>query len=163
MSIHFELSETFRASPERVFEALLDLEGAHRWMPGLVRIEPLTRGPLQAGSRWRETRRMLGKEATEEFQLVTFRRPERLELLVDGSKGSSGRGYYRFTYGIRPTASGTHVRLTGSIGGLNGVMGLLGRLFVGTYKKACAKDLTALKLYLDGSSDGGPDSVDPAA
>jgi hypothetical protein len=93
---------------------------------------------------------MFGREATEEFQVTAVDRPHRLELRVDGSKGSSGRGEYLFTYRLEPSdGAATDVRLTGEIRGLTGVAGVVGRLFSGTYRKSCAKDLAALKRHLE--------------
>lgn len=160
MSIRFEISETIRASPEQVLDAILDLEQAHRWIPGLVRMETVTTGPIDVGSEWRETRRLLGKEATEQFRVIGLDRPHRLELLVDGTKGSSGRGEYRFSYRIEGTGEATAVRLSGEIRGMTGIMALLGKLLVGPYRKACRKDLAALRSYLEGdgqrrAEDGG--------
>jgi uncharacterized protein YndB with AHSA1/START domain len=150
MPIQFEIVETVQASPMQVFLALTDLDGAAAWMPGLVRMESLGPGPGVVGGGWRETRRMLGREATEEFQVTAVDRPHRLELRVDGSKGSSGRGEYLFTYRLEPRDSAaTDVRLTGEIRGLTGVAGVVGRLFSGTYRKSCAKDLAALKRHLE--------------
>ena len=149
MSVQFEASERIGTSAEQVFDALLDLDAAHRWMPGFVRLERLTSGPLQVGSEWRETRRFLGKEATEQFELIEQDRPHRLALRVDGTKGSTGRGEYLFTYRLGPANDGTEVRLSGDIRGLPGVTSWFGKLLVGPYRKACVKDLKALKRYLE--------------
>jgi uncharacterized protein YndB with AHSA1/START domain len=150
VSIQFEVVETVQAPLMQVFLALTDLDGAGAWMPGLVRMESLGPGPGVVGGGWRETRRMFGREATEEFQVTAVERPHRLELRVDGSRGSSGRGEYLFTYRLDPRDDGaTVVRLTGEIRGLTGVAGVVGRLFAGTYRKSCAKDLAALKRHLE--------------
>jgi carbon monoxide dehydrogenase subunit G len=153
MSIRFEVSEVIPVAPERVLEALLDLEQAPLWMPGLVRIEPLSPGPLGVGSEWRETRKIFGKEATEQFEIVELEQPRRLGLLVDGSKGSSGRGEYLYSYRLEPVGDETVVRLSGEVRGMRGVMAWLGKLLVGPYKNACRKDLAALKRYLVDGED----------
>jgi uncharacterized protein YndB with AHSA1/START domain len=150
MSIEFEVTEMVRARPEQVFDALTDLDGAVHWMQGLTRLEALGAGAGAVGGGWRETRRMFGREATEEFEVTEYDRPRRLGLRVDGSRGSSGRGEYVFTYTLEPRDGGTQVRLAGEILGLTGVAAVLGRLFAGTYRKSCAKDLSALKEHLEG-------------
>lgn len=149
MAIQFEVTETFQAPPEQVFDALTSLGDAGRWMPGLVRIEPLGAGAAAVGGGWRETRRMFGREATEEFEVIAHDRPRLLGLRVDGSRGSSGRGVFLFSYGLEPRDGGTAVRLSAEIRGLTGVAGLMGRLFAGSYRKSCAKDLVALKDHLE--------------
>lgn len=149
MSIRYEASEVIGASAERVFDALLDLDAALLWMPGAVRMERMSSGPLHEGSEWRETRKVFGREATEQFQLIGLDRPRRLALRVDGTKGTTGRGEYLFTYRLEPVSGGTEVHLDGEIRGLTGVARRFGKLFVGPYRKACAKDLKALKQYLE--------------
>jgi uncharacterized protein YndB with AHSA1/START domain len=131
MPIQFEVTATVQATPEELFDALTDLAGAARWMPGLVRLEPLGDGAGTVGGGWRETRRVFGREATEEFEVTEHDRPRRLGLRVDGSRGSSGRGEYLFAYRLLPRDGGTEVRLSAEVRGLSGVAGVLGRLSPG--------------------------------
>jgi carbon monoxide dehydrogenase subunit G len=154
MAITFELVESIAAPPERVFAVLADLDAAGKWMPNFVRIERLTEGKYGPGARWRETRKMYRREATEEFEVTAMEPPRSLELYVDGAKGSSKRGYYRFRYRLEPAAAGagTRVILAGEMGGLNWLMELFGRLMAGTFKKAIAKDLAAMKAYIEGTA-----------
>ena len=149
MSITFRVTRELAASPHEVFRAMTNLDDAGEWMPGFVRIQKLgTAGELVAGSRWRETRRMMGNEATEEFEVLEVAPPERLRLRVDGSRGTAGSGEYLFTYTLVPTVLGTLVTLDGEIRGLAGVMGVMGRVFSGIYKRACIRDLEALGRHL---------------
>ena len=105
-------------------------------------------GEVTVGTRWRETRRMFGKEATEEFEVTELAPPNRISLRVAGSRGSSGAGAYRYAYTLEPTVIGTLVTLDAEIRGLTGVMGATGRVFSGVFKRACTKDLDALGTYL---------------
>jgi uncharacterized protein YndB with AHSA1/START domain len=153
MAARFSVSQHFAHSPERVFQALTDLEGAGQWMPGFVRMELLTEGEFRVGTEWRETRRLFGKEATEQFEVTACEPPRRVGIRVDGSKGSSKRGEYVFDYRLEPAAeTGTNVLLHGEIRGLSGLMGLISKLMVGPFKKACAKDLRALAEHLEGAA-----------
>jgi len=148
MSITFEVARHLPANPERVFEALTDLGGASAWMPGLVKIEAADAAPVRVGSRWRETRRMFGHEATEEFEVTKVEAGRRLGLRVDGTKGSSKRGEYLFDYSLSPAAGGTDVVLNAQIRGLSGISAFVGPLFIAPYRNACARDLDALSQYL---------------
>ena len=136
------------APHDQVFDAMADLDGATYWMPGLVGLERLDAGALGPGSRWKETRKIFGKEAFEVFEVTEFVRPTRLGLRVDGSQGTSSRGEYLFQYRLDPENGGTRVHLDGEIRGLSGLLAVFGRLMAGPYKKACAKDLQALSAYL---------------
>jgi uncharacterized protein YndB with AHSA1/START domain len=68
------------APPERVFAAMTDVDGYRHWMKGFVGMEKLTAGPVGAGTEWRETRRMFGREASEVFEVTAYEPPSRLGL-----------------------------------------------------------------------------------
>jgi uncharacterized protein YndB with AHSA1/START domain len=131
-----------------VFAALTDIERWKDWLPNFVAVEKLTPGPLGSGSEFRETRKMFGKQATEHFRITRVQPPERLDLVIDGSKGASRRGEYVFTYELVPERSGTNVELTGDIR-MPGLWGFVSRMMVGSFKKACHQDLEALKQHLE--------------
>ena len=149
MSIRFEVHRTFHVSKQKTYAALLDLESAKHWMQGFVGIERLDEGPLKVGSQWMETRKMFGQEASEHFEVVELNEPNKIVLLCDGSKGTTGKGEYVYTYNIASTGDSTEVTLDGEIRGLTGLTKLFGKMMAGTFKKACAKDLDALKDYLE--------------
>jgi len=150
MAIEFSVSQQFAAPPDRVHAAMTDLDHAPDWMPGLVRIERLTPGDFAVGTRWRETRKMFDKEATEEFEVTECAPPGSLAVRVDGSRGTSGSGVFDFRYRLDPAEGGTLVVMDGTIDGMRGVMGFLGHFMVGAYRKACAKDLACLADHVAG-------------
>jgi carbon monoxide dehydrogenase subunit G len=148
MSIQFETKETFNVPREKVYEGLLDLDSAKHWMQGLVRIERLDGGPIKVGSAWKETRKMIGIEGGEVLK-VTVLEPNKIQLYVDGSKGTSGKGEHFYTYSIKELGNATEVTLHGEIKGMTGIAKLVSKLMTGTYRKICAKDLDGLKNYLE--------------
>ncbi|WP_449536432.1 SRPBCC family protein [Ferdinandcohnia sp. Marseille-Q9671] len=148
MTIQFEVKTTYRVPKEKVYQALLDLDAATHWMQGLVRIKRLDEGQMKVGSGWIETRKMMGHEASEVFKVIGLE-PEKIELFVDGSKGSNGKGEHYYTYEIKESGNATEVTLHAEIKGLTGISKLVGKLMTRTFKKICAKDLTALKSYLE--------------
>jgi hypothetical protein len=121
-------------------------------MPGLVRMEVLTDSDYGVGTRWREVRRMFGREAAEEFEVTGLELNRKLELYVDGSKGASGSGDFNFVYTLVPSGEGTDVDLDGEISGLGSIKELLGKLFAGQFKKAVEKDMLALKDFVERGS-----------
>lgn len=137
------------AAPERVFAAMTNIEGYGSWMQGFVGAKKLTDGPFGVGTEWKETRKMFGKEASEVFEVTGCDAPARLDLRVDGSRGASRKGEYRFTYELVPEPQGTRVRMNGEVH-MPGLLGkLMSKLFVGMFKKACDKDLVAMKAYVE--------------
>ncbi|MCY9139295.1 SRPBCC family protein [Peribacillus frigoritolerans] len=148
MSIQFETKETFNVPREKVYEGLLDLDSAKHWMQGLVRIERLDEGPIKVGSVWKETRKMMGIEGAEVLK-ITGLEPNKIQLYVDGSKGTSGKGEHFYTYSIKELGNATEVTLHGEIKGMTGIAKLVSKLMTGTYRKICANDLDGLKNYLE--------------
>lgn len=132
------------ADRKRVFEVFRDLDKAAANVGGITKVEVLA-GPAQLnlGTKWRETRTMFGKEATEEMWVTAFEQDVSYVAEAE-SRGTHYRSEYRFT----PQGSGTRVDLT-----FEGVpvsfgaklTGVLGVLFAGGAKKALHKDLVDLK------------------
>jgi carbon monoxide dehydrogenase subunit G len=149
MALHLSLEEEIAATPGRVFSVLVDLDGAARWMPNFVRIERLTESRFGVGTRWREVRKMFGWEASEVLEITGYEPERSLELFIDGTKGSSRRGQFRFRYDLTPAGPKTRLTLSGEVSGMGRVMELLGRLFMGPMNKALAKDLVAMKRCIE--------------
>ena len=151
MSVTFPLDVEIAASPEKVFACLTDMECWSSWMHGLVRIEKLTDGAYGKGTMWREVRKMYGREAGEVFEVTELDAPNTIGLYVDGSKGVSRKGEYRFRHTLTPVAGGTATRLhMDSEIDMPGLMfKLLGKLFLGGFKKAMDKDNQSLKRYIE--------------
>ena len=149
MPLELELSEYVDAPPEVVFQVATDLESMGEWMPNFVSIEKLTEGDVGAGTQFRETRKMFGKAASEHFEVTHYEPPHRMDLYVDGSKGASKKGEFRFRHTFEPEGNGTRMTIYGQIDGMGRMMKLMGRMFVGMFKKAIAKDMKALKAYAE--------------
>ena len=148
MALTFELEERFDVPPAEVMAAMADLDNFKAWMPNFVSVEKLTDGEFGVGTKFRETRKMFGKAAAEEFEVTALEPGKRLELYIDGSKGASRKGWYRFTYTFENDGDGTKMHMDGTIGGMGWFFSLMSKLMAGTFKKAIAKDHEALRDYL---------------
>ncbi|MFJ3903390.1 SRPBCC family protein [Streptomyces sp. NPDC090025] len=100
------------ASPGRVWEAITDLPDLPRVLAGVEKVEVLTEGGFAVGTRWRETRRMLGREATEEMTVTVCEPAERYVTVAD----SHGM-HYVSEISLRPegpalSAAATVLRMT---------------------------------------------------
>lgn len=58
------------APPSRVYSVVTDLSSAAERINGIKSLEVLTEGDFGVGTRFRETRVMFGKEATEEMEVI---------------------------------------------------------------------------------------------
>jgi carbon monoxide dehydrogenase subunit G len=92
------------APPPEVFAVYTNLGKAPERIPGIVSVELLTDGPFGVGTRWRETRLMFKKEATEEMW-VTACDPPRSYTVVAESHGMR----YTTVFSFVPEGDGTKV------------------------------------------------------
>lgn len=142
----------------RVWAVLTDIEAAPRVISGIEKVEMLSDRPFGVGTRWRETRRMLGKEATEEMW-VTASEPSKRCVIEAGSRGV----HYVSEFLLTEEGGATSVRLTfgseladGS--GLKArLMQAMGSLGAKTAAKAIAKDLADIAASAEA---GGPKAAD---
>lgn len=142
-----QISETIAASPEAVFDALTDLEGTADRIQGIESLEVLTEGPVGVGTRFRETRTMFGREATEEMEFSVFERPGRYVLVAE-SHGMR----YETEHLVEAVDGGSRVTLrfqgepqtTGAK-----IMSAMSGLFMGAARKAMQQDLADLKRSLE--------------
>ncbi|MFJ6633785.1 SRPBCC family protein [Streptomyces sp. NPDC091376] len=119
----------------RIWEALTDLEGSQRVLSGVERIEVLTEGGFGVGTRWRETRRMLGKEATEEMYVTVSEPPERFVVEADNHGA-----HYVSEWSLRADGpETTTVRMTFSATPPGGFMGLLTKVLGPLGERAVVK------------------------
>ncbi|MFD0073713.1 SRPBCC family protein [Streptomyces sp. NPDC127166] len=126
------------ASPGRVWEAITDLKDMPRVLSGVDRVEVLTLGGFDVGTRWRETRRMLGKEATEEMTVTECEPPDRYVTVAD----SHGMHYVSELTLTPDGAGATTLRMSFSARPADGrTPGLLARLLARFGAKAVAKAL----------------------
>lgn len=152
MAISFTMTEWIDAPPERVYAIATDLPGAGAWMQNLVRVEMLTDGEFRTGTRWREVRKMFGKEAAEEFEVRACEPGRSFTLYVDGSKGASKRGEYLFEHRLEAENGGTRFTMDASMSGMGWLGKILGPIMKGGFKKAIEKDNRALKAYIESQS-----------
>jgi len=142
--MHFTVSsDRIEASADRVWEVATDINGAPHVIEGIDRIEPLAEGPVGQGYRWRETRTMMGRKATEEMEITAWNPPHSYTVEADTCGA-------HFVTLVRVDRDGEGARITYdvtakplSLGAK--LMAPLGALFSGAAKKAMARDLEGIK------------------
>jgi hypothetical protein len=73
-------SKHVNAPVERVFELASDFASAPQRVSGITKVEMLTNGPVGVGTKFKETRIMMKKEATETMEVLAFDRPRSYTL-----------------------------------------------------------------------------------
>lgn len=143
------VERTVAAPPQRVFAASIDIPRWPEVVPAIQEVELLTDGPVRVGTRFRETRVLFGREATETMEVLELEAPHRY-LLGAESHGSRYRTEFRF----EPAGDGTRIVFTFRAEPLTfaaKVMGFLMKPMMKKMVEMCAADLDALKAHVEGA------------
>jgi uncharacterized protein YndB with AHSA1/START domain len=76
--LRIEFSLTIGQPPAEVFDYLSDVEKLPEWQSSAV--ESSAEGPMREGTRIKERRRLLGREAQTELEVTAYEPPRRLTL-----------------------------------------------------------------------------------
>ncbi len=68
MTLTVTIHRHIAAAPDRVFATITDIPNTPTVISAIASVALLTDGPVGPGTRWRETRRLLGHAATETLE-----------------------------------------------------------------------------------------------
>ncbi len=141
------VSRDVAAPADAVWQVMTDLERSPQVVSAIGEVERLDDNDgFQVGTRWRETRKMFGKEATEEMEVTTVE-PGRSYTVAADSRGAR----YQSTMTVDALGEG-HSRLSMVFAGEpNGLVSkvfatTIGKLFEGATRKALQTDLDDIAL-----------------
>ncbi|MGI9557169.1 MAG: SRPBCC family protein [Solirubrobacterales bacterium] len=154
-----EVKREINAPAERVWGAITDLDGATERLSGVDAIERLGGPEFGVGTRWRETRTMFGKQATEDMEIATVDDGRAYTVIAD-----SHSTHYHSEMRVESAgdaASVLSMRMSGEPqtfwAKLAGAT--IGRLFVGATRKALQKDLDEIAA----AAEATPDDSQPSS
>jgi carbon monoxide dehydrogenase subunit G len=137
------------APQEKVLDHATDIAKWPERMEGIVRVEMLTPGPVSVGTRFRETRVMFKREATEEMEVTGFDRPHSYAV------GAESHGCkYRTEFTFKPNSGGTDVEMVFEatpVTVLAKTMSAMMKPMLGKMAEICGKDLDDLKASIESS------------
>lgn len=98
------VSQHFECDQNTAFDTISDFPNAADFVEGIIKVEMLTDGPVGVGTRVRETRIMMGRQATEEMEITQLTKPSKfvVEAFNHGTQ-------YISTYSVEPDGDGTKV------------------------------------------------------
>jgi len=137
------------APPEKVFEQATDIPKWPEQMEGIVSVEMLTDGPVRLGTKFRETRVMFNREATEEMEVTGFNPPHSYSV---GAENHGCKYHTEFTF--KPNGSGTDVEMlfeATPVTALAKTMSAMMAPMIGKVGEICGKDLDDLKASIESS------------
>ena len=130
------------APADTVWQVLTDLDNAADTLSGVIRIERLAGEGYAVGTKWRETRKMMGKEATEDMWVTEVEAPTRTVV-----KANSHGMNYTSGFTLKPDATGTILEMyfsgeSESTSRISKIFtAVFGRLGARVTRKFMAKDL----------------------
>lgn len=146
------VSKHIDAPQDKVFAVITDLEGARERITGIEKVELLTDGPFGKGTRWRETRIMFKREATEEMEITAWDPPDGYTL---GCESCGARYDMALTLVSDGAATSMEWRIeTTPITFMARVMSVFSGLMSGMMKKCMAQDMEDIKAAAE--TEGAP-------
>lgn len=146
----YEVSETIDAPAAEVFARSVDLERWAETISGITRVEKLTDGPVGVGTRFRETRVMMGKEAVEEMEFAAIEPGSSYALRCE-----SCGCLFESTMSFSPVSRGTRVSLVTESTPQTLMAKITGPIFGPMMKKMMLKCLQQDLADLKNACEGG--------
>ncbi|WP_347108307.1 SRPBCC family protein [Paenarthrobacter sp. S56] len=139
------LTQHVNASPEKVWAVITDIPGSAATISGIESIQLLSDGPYGEGTRWKETRTMMGRRETVEMW-VSQADPPRTTTV----KAVQGGADYTSRFALAGRDGGTDLTLTFGAEVIKPTvfsrvaMALFGKIGMVFTRKALAKDLSEI-------------------
>lgn len=143
-----KVSNEIGAPLDEVFRQFSDIEHGADHVSGIKHLEMLTPGPVHLGTRWRETRDVLGRSDDAEMEITAFER-NRMYTISHHKAGVR----IDTSFWFEPIERGTRVSVEFELGadGLPpGFLAPLGWVIEGKVASVLAHDLSDLKCAIEG-------------
>ena len=140
--IQHEVTIHLNKPVEQVFAFLTDTSKLSTWQSNLIKSEQLTEGPLRAGSRFREVRRINNKEEEIEAEITTLEPNKRLETKTVTKPQAM------VSYILDPEQGGTRLSYKFVLV-TSGPMRLMEPIMASAIKKGSEQDFETLKHLLE--------------
>lgn len=153
--VSVSVQRTVNAPVNQVWSVATDLKALPETMSGISRVQILSGGDaFGTGTRWKETRVMFGKEASEEME-VTAVDPYRSYKVEAESNGMHYVSTFTFE-ALAPQQTRVEMTFIGRpIKKQNLIVRLLSRFAVGMVQKTLEKDLEDLRRTVERGTPGG--------
>lgn len=144
--MEMSVSTDIEAPAETVWNIIADIEHAHETIEGIDRLEVLepATGPSIIGLKWRETRTMFGKQATEVMWITDAEDASFYE-----TRAESHGAIYKSRLELEPNGNGTRLTMsfeaTPETFGAKVMWVLTGWMAKGAMRKTLHKDLADIK------------------
>jgi carbon monoxide dehydrogenase subunit G len=139
------LTQHIHATPEKVWAVISDIPGSAATLSGIDAVQMLSDGPYGEGTRWKETRTMMGRSETVEMWVAQADPPRSTTV-----KALQGGADYTSRFTLAERDGGTDLTLTFGADVVKPTlvskvsMALFGKLGMSITRKALTKDLAEI-------------------
>jgi carbon monoxide dehydrogenase subunit G len=139
------LTQHIHAAPDKVWAVISDIPGSAATLSGIDAVQMLSDGPYGEGTRWKETRTMMGRSETVEMWVAQVDPPRSTTV-----KALQGGADYTSRFSLAERDGGTDLTLTFAADVVKPTvlskitMALFGKLGMSITRKALAKDLAEI-------------------
>ena len=138
------VSKTINAPLDLVFKTVADINEYSKVQPHIVKVEFLSGIKLGAGTRFRETRLMKGKEVTTELEVIEYVENDRCRI-VSNTHGT----IWDSIMTVKQVDGFTLLTLTMDANTKGIINKIIKYMISGMLKKAIEKDLDGIKVYCE--------------
>ena len=144
------LTQHVNASPDKVWAVLSDIPGSAATLSGIDSIQMLSEGEYGEGTRWKETRTMMGRAETVELWVAQAEPPSPTSAGSTTVKALQGGADYTTRFTLAGRDGGTDLSLTFGAEVVKPTllskvaMALFGKIGMSITRKALAKDLAEI-------------------
>jgi carbon monoxide dehydrogenase subunit G len=138
------VSRTIQAPVEQVFDAVAHIDRFSEVVEDIVRVEYVSEHKRGVGTRFRETRRVHGKEATVELEVAEYVENDRVRIVAD-DHGT----VWDTLFTVARSGEGTVLTMTMDARAHKLLAKLLNPLIRGMVRKAVEKDMDAVKSFCE--------------
>jgi hypothetical protein len=144
------VSEDIGAPVNRVFSRFTDIEHGSEYVSGIKKVDMMTLGPLHLGSRWTETREVMGRLDDAEMEITAFEQ-DKAYTITHHKAGIR----IDTTFTFEPISTGTRVNVEFAFNPQGLPPSLLAPLewaTAGRVRQVLSHDLADLKGVIEGAA-----------
>ena len=132
------------APADVVFRTVAQVEQFSQAVPGILRVEFLSEVKSGVGARFRETRMMLGREASTELEVTEYVQNERVRIVSE-----AGGALWDTVFSVAADGGGTELKMVMDARPLTMSARMTVPLILGTVQKAVEEDMDAVKSFCE--------------
>ena len=132
------------APADAVFRTVAHVEQFSQALPHVLRVEFLSEVKSGVGARFRETRMMMGREASTELEVTEYVENERVRIASE-----AGGALWDTVFTVAPDGEGTELKMVMDASPLTTGARMTLPLVMGAVRKAVEQDMDSVKAFCE--------------